>query len=124
MAYTQIEGSIVIVCKHTFVQVLPWMARQSCMHMGKCAKGGIGVRAHKAMLYKLVDKLGKIKQAMHNVLHALYLSYCLSSSLISPFASTASHGLTAILAKVERKSRLFKRECFWYALNCVEPLLR
>ena len=46
----------------TMGQVLPWIPSQSCMHMGTCAKGSIGARAHKAILYKIVDILGKLKQ--------------------------------------------------------------
>ena len=61
----------------TMGQVLPWIPSQSCMHMGTCAKCRIGARAHKAILYKTVDMLGKTKQAIHDVPRALYLPYCL-----------------------------------------------
>ena len=47
----------------TMGQVVSWIASQSCMHMGS---------AHKAILCKIMDKLRKIKQAMHDVLRGLY----------------------------------------------------
>ena len=92
----------------TMGQVLPWIPSQSCMHMGTCAKGRIGAHAYKAILYIIVDKVGKIKQAMHAVLRAIYFPYCLGLRLISPLASRKCPGATAILAKFWRKSRLFK----------------
>ena len=51
--------------------VLPWIPSQSCMHMSTYAKGRNGALAHKAMLYKIVDGLGKIEQVMHDGLPAL-----------------------------------------------------
>ena len=41
------------------------------MHMGKCAKGRFGAGAHKAMLYEIVNRLAKIKQAKHDILRVL-----------------------------------------------------
>ena len=73
----------------------------SIMHAcGTCAKGRNGARAHNAILYKIVDELGRIKQAMHDVLRGLYLPYCLESRLTSPLALRRSLGATANLAKV------------------------
>ena len=40
----------------TMDQVLPWIPSQSCLHMGTCAKGSLGARAHKAMLYQKVTE--------------------------------------------------------------------
>ena len=96
----------------TMGQVLPWITSQSCMHMGTCAKGRNGACAHKATLYEIVDELGKIKQALHDVLRGLYFSYCLNERLISSFASRLSFGATAILANFYGKGRLFKQPCF------------
>ena len=71
MTYTENEGPIVSVYKHTYLRVLPLIQSQSCMHMGTCAKGRFGGRAHKAILYKKADRLGRIKQAIHGDLCAL-----------------------------------------------------
>ena len=83
----------------TLGQVLPLIPSQSCMHMGGCAKGRFGAGALKAILYKIVDRLGEMKQAMHDVLLALYVPYCFSSRPVWPLASRTSLGATAILAK-------------------------
>ena len=83
----------------TLGEVLPLIPSQSCMHMGWCAKGRFGARAHMAMSYKLVDRLGKIKQARHKVLHALYVPYPFSSRPIWLLASSRSLGTMAVLAK-------------------------
>ena len=83
----------------TMGQVLPWIPSQSCMHMGTCAKSSMRVRAHKAVLYEIVDGLGIIKQAIHSALRALYVPHCLGSRLIWPLASRTSLGATVILAK-------------------------
>ena len=107
----------------TLVQVLPLIPSQSCMHMGTCAKGRFRACAHKGLLYKIVDRLGKVKQAIHNVFRALYLLYCLGSRLIWPLAARTSLGATAILAKFLEKKLPFQPTMFWYALNYVEPLL-
>ena len=37
--------------------ILLWIPSQSCMHIRTCAKGSLGARAHKAILYKMVDRL-------------------------------------------------------------------
>ena len=42
------------------------------------------MRAHKAKLYKIEDKVVKINQAIHDVLRGLYLTYCFGSRLNSP----------------------------------------
>ena len=55
----------------TMAQVLPWIPSYSRMHMGTCAKGRIGARAYKAIMYEIVHMLGKIKQGIHDVLSAL-----------------------------------------------------
>ena len=83
----------------TMGQVLPWIPSQSCMHMGTCEKSRFGASAHEAILCKIVDRLGKIKQAIHDVLHALYFPYCLGSRLIWPLASRTSLRAKAIFAK-------------------------
>ena len=83
----------------TMGQVLPCIPSESCNHMGTCAKGRIAARAHKAILYKIVDMLAKFRQAMHDVILALYFLHCLGSGIISPLASRTTLGATAILAK-------------------------
>ena len=83
----------------TMGQVIPWIPSQSCMSMGTCAKGRIGARAHKAVLCKNVDVLGKTKQAKNDVHQPLYFPYCLDWTLIWPLASRTSLGGTALLAK-------------------------
>ena len=80
-------------------QVLPLIPSKSCMHMGTCAKGRFGTRAHKGILYKRVDGLRKVKQAIHEVFCSLYVPYCLGLRPIWPLASRTSLGATAILAK-------------------------
>ena len=55
----------------TMDQVLPWISSQSCLHMGTCAKGSLVASAHKAMLYQKVNRLVKIKQAIHDAIRAL-----------------------------------------------------
>ena len=122
ITYTQTKRTIVSAYKHTYYmgQVLPWIRSQSCMHMGRCAKSSPGVYAHKAILYRIVDRLERIEQAIHNALCALSLSYCLSSRLL---ASRTRLGATPILAKfLEEKSSL-QATMFWYTLNCMEPSL-
>ena len=59
----------------TLGQLLPLMPSQSCMHMGTCAKGRFSARARKAILYKIVERLEKIKQAtqMSSVLSTLHI---------------------------------------------------
>ena len=99
MAYTQIRRPTESVYKHSYYGSVPWIPSQSCMQMGTCAKGSMGARAHKALLYEIVDMVRKMKDAIHNVPRALYLIFCFSSRLISPLASTRSLGATAILAK-------------------------
>ena len=54
--------------------------------------------AHKATLYKIEDKVAKINHAIHDVIPGLYVTYCLSSRLNSPKASSTSLGGLAILA--------------------------
>ena len=83
----------------TMGQVLPYLLSQPCMHIGTCAKGRVGARAHKIILYKIVDRREKVKQTIHNVLHALYLQYCLVTRLIFPLARRTGLGATPILAK-------------------------
>ena len=83
----------------TLGQVLPWIPSQSCMHMGTFGKVRIGARAHKAVLYMIVDLLGKIERAIQSVPHALYSPYCLDSRVIPPLAWRSSFGPTATLAK-------------------------
>ena len=56
----------------TLGQVLPLIPSQSCMHMGLCAKGRFGVRAHNAILYEIVDRLGKHKQDGEGLTFALW----------------------------------------------------
>ena len=83
----------------TMGQVLPLIPSQSCMHIGTCTKSSSGALADMAILYKVVDKLGKFKQAIHHVCRALYFAYCLDWSLILPWASRKSFGATAVFAK-------------------------
>ena len=83
----------------TMGQVLPRIRSESCMHMGTSAKGRIGARAHKAILYEIVDLLVKVEPAIRDVLHAPYLLYCLSWRIISPLTSRTSLSATATLAK-------------------------
>ena len=82
----------------TMGQVLPWIPSQSCMHMGTCAKGRFGARAHKAILYKILHMLGKIKQTIRDALRALYAPYCLGSRLMWPLASRRSLGGKVVLS--------------------------
>ena len=96
----------------TMGQVLPWIPSQSCMHMGTCAEGRIGARAEKAILCKIVDLLGTIKQATHDLLRALYFPYCLDWMLISALAWRTGLGGATIFPNFERKSRLFKGPWF------------
>ena len=96
----------------TMGQVLGWIRSQSCMQMATYAKGRNAACAHKAIFYQIVDELGKIEAAMHNVLRGLYFPYRLASRVISPLASRTSLGATAILTKFWRKGRFFKRPCF------------
>ena len=44
------------------------------------------------------DKVVKINEAIHDVFRGLYFTYCLSSGLNSPKASSTSLGGLAILA--------------------------
>ena len=83
----------------TMGQVVPWIPSQSCTHTGTCANWINCTCAPKAILYNIMDKLGKIKQAMLDVLRRLYLPYCLGSTLPSLLASRTSLGATAFLAK-------------------------
>ena len=93
MAYTQDERLIVSVYKDTYSGSSPPLdPKQSCMHMGTCAKGRIRARAHKAILYKFVDMLGNLEQAMHNLSHGLYLQHCFGSRLILPLALRTTLG--------------------------------
>ena len=105
----------------TMGQVVPWIPSHLCMHMGTCAKWRNGRRAHKAILYKIVDKLGKIKQgfctlhslnprgageikqAMHNILRGLFLPYCLGSRLKLQLALKTSLVTTAVFADFRGK---------------------
>ena len=80
-------------------QVPTWIQSQSCRHMGTTAKWGNRTSADKAILHKIIDKLGKMEQALHDVLRALYVPYCCRSRLNSPLDSRKSLGTTAILAK-------------------------
>ena len=84
----------------TMGQVIPCIPSQLCMHRGTCANSRNGARAHKAILHKIVYVLGKIKQAMHNVLRGVYVPYCRGSRLILPSAARTRLGAMAILAKL------------------------
>ena len=107
----------------TLGQVLPLIPSQSCMHMGWCAKGRFGARAHEAISYELVDRLGKIKQARQKVLHALYVPYPFGSRPIWLLASKTSLGTTAIFRQILEEKSSFQETIFWNALNCMEPSL-
>ena len=47
--------------------------------MNVCAKWKYASCAHKIILYKIIDELGKIKQAMHDVIQGLDFTSCLGS---------------------------------------------
>ena len=64
--------------------IVPAHSCHQCLHMSACAKRQYGTHAHKATLYKIVDKVVKINQAIHDVHRGLYPTYCLDSSLNSP----------------------------------------
>ena len=93
----------------TWGQRLALIPSQSCMHMGTCAKGRFGVCGHMAILYEIVHRPGKVKQAIHDVLRALNLPNCFSSTPIWPLASRTTLGATAILAKFYRKIPFSKK---------------
>ena len=84
----------------TMGQVLPWIPSQSCMHVGTCGEGRNGAPAHRTILDEIVDKLGNLKQAMHDVHRGPYVPYCLNLRLNSPLASRLSFGTTAIVAEL------------------------
>ena len=58
----------------TMGRVAPWFPSQWYMQMSTCAIWEYCARAHKAILYKIEDKLGKIKQAMYDVMRGLYFT--------------------------------------------------
>ena len=107
----------------TLGQVFPLIPSQFCMHLGTCAKGRFGACTHKAILYKIVDRLGKIKQAIHNVLCALCVQYYLGSRPIYSLALRTSLAATAILTKILEEKSSFPKAMFGYPLKCVEPSL-
>ena len=82
----------------TIGQVVSWIPSQSCMHVNTCANWRNGTCAHKAILYRIIDKLWKLKQAMHHALCGPYLPYWLGSSPNSLLASRTSLGAPAFLA--------------------------
>ena len=92
--------------------------------MSVCAKRQYGTRAHKATLKKIVDKVAKINQAIHDVFRGLYFTYWFGSRLNSRKASSTSLGGLAIFTYFSTKICPLPKKEFWYALNCVEPSLR
>ena len=70
------------------------------------------------------DKVGKINQAIHDVIRRLYFIYCLRSRLNSSWAPGTSLRGLAILALFLTKTCPLSKMEFWYALNCVEPWLK
>ena len=74
----------------TMGEVLPWMVVNHACIWARLQKGRVGASAHKALLYKIVDSLGKMNETIQDVLRALYFPYCIGPRLIWPLASRTS----------------------------------
>ena len=102
----------------TMCQVLPWIPSQACMHTGTCAKGSLGARAHKAILYKIVDMLGEIKQAINDALRALHIPYWVVRGSYGPWIRERALASWSFWPHFRGKVVLFSDQ----ALVCIELL--
>ena len=93
------------------------------MRMGTRAKGSLSARAQKAILYKIVGRLGKIKQGIHDALRALYIPYLPWFGAHMALGPENEHWRQGHFGQILEEKPSFQATMFWYAFNRVEASL-